>query len=188
MVLELAREVSPADVTAGPAAVPHFSAVFKEYAPYVWRSLRRLGVKVEDVEDACQDVFVVVHRKLGAFEGRSSIKTWVFGICLKTASEYRRKKRGERETPTEKPPEQQALRGPHEDFEQREAVEVLDRLLEVLDDDKREVFVLYEIEQLTMREIAEIVSCPLQTAYARLYAARKLVEAAAAKMERRQGP
>src|SRR5207302_10408961 len=77
--------------------VPSLSEVFRQYAPFVWRALRRLGVPESDVEDVCQEVFVVVHRKLGDFEGRSSLRTWIYGICTRTASDYRRSGRVRRE-------------------------------------------------------------------------------------------
>ncbi len=151
--------------------------VFKEYASFVWRVLRRLGVAESDIEDICQEVFVVIHRRLGDFEGRSSLRTWIYGICVRTASDYRRRGYGRRELVTETPPEQIANDNAHDELAHHQARAILDRILDALDDDKRAVFVLYEIEQLTMAEVADAVSCPLQTAYSRLHAARKLVEA-----------
>ena len=150
--------------------------VFRDYAQFVWRVLRRLGVAESDVEDVCQEVFVVIHRKLGDFEGRSSLRTWVYGICVRTASDYRRRGYGRRELVTETPPEQIANDNAHDELAHHQARAILDRILDGLDDDKRSVFVLYEIEQLTMAEVADAVRCPLQTAYSRLHAARKLVE------------
>jgi RNA polymerase sigma-70 factor (ECF subfamily) len=155
------------------------ASVFRDHAAYVWRALRRLGVDERDVEDVCQEVFVVVHRRLADFEGRSSIRTWVYGICVRTASDYRRRASRRYETVTESPPEKPAKEDPHQDLASRRARQALDRILSELDDDKRAVFVLYEIEELPMSEVAEAVGCPLQTAYSRLHAARALVTAAA---------
>jgi RNA polymerase sigma-70 factor (ECF subfamily) len=164
------------------ARVPPLAEIFREYAPFVWRGLRRLGVPESDVEDVCQEVFVVVHRKLGDFEGRSSLKTWIYGICARTASDYRRSGRVRREVVTDAPPEQAQEGGGQDDaVALRQARATLDRILDQLDDDKRSVFVLYEIEELTMAEVAEALGCPLQTAYSRLHAARKIVEAGVAK-------
>ena len=87
------------------APVPTLAEIFREYAPFVWRGLRRLGVPESDVEDVCQEVFVVVHRKLGDFEGRSSLRTWIYGICARTASDYRRSGRVRREVVTDAPPD-----------------------------------------------------------------------------------
>jgi RNA polymerase sigma-70 factor (ECF subfamily) len=152
--------------------------VFREHAPFVWRALRRLGVREADVEDACQEVFVVVHRRLGDFEGRSSVRTWVYGICVRVASDWRKRAHVRREivTDTTPEPEPDSGRDPQRALATREARRILDRILDELDDDKRAVFVLYEIEQLGMAEVADSLGCPLQTAYSRLHAARKLVE------------
>jgi RNA polymerase sigma-70 factor (ECF subfamily) len=67
-----------------------FQEVYQEHFRFVWRSLRRLGVRESDVADAVQDVFVVVHRKIADFEGRSKVTTWLFGICLRVARDRRR--------------------------------------------------------------------------------------------------
>jgi len=117
---------------------------------------------------------VVVSRKLGEFEGRSSHRTWIYGICVRTASSYRRLAR-HREMPTEAPPETPAADTPDETLARARALAALGGALAALDEDKRTVFVLYEIEELTMAEVAEIVGCPLQTAYSRLHAARDKV-------------
>jgi RNA polymerase sigma-70 factor (ECF subfamily) len=157
--------------------VPSLPEIFREHAPFVWRALRRLGVHERDVEDVCQEVFVVVHRKLGDFEGRSSLKTWIYGICARTASDYRRSSRVRREVVTDAPPEMPGEASQHDAVAMRQARATLDRILDELDDDKRAVFVLYEIEELTMADVAEALACPVQTAYSRLHAARKIVEA-----------
>ena len=155
------------------------ASVFREHAAYVWRVLRRLGVHESDVEDVCQEVFVVIHRRLPDFEGRSAIRTWVYGICVRTVSDYRKRAHRKRELVTDAPPEQTSNEDPHADLAAREARRMLDDILSELDEDKRAVFVLYEIESLTMNDVAEAVGCPLQTAYSRLHAARALVTAAA---------
>lgn len=169
--------------SATPAAVPPLAEIFRDYAPFVWRGLRRLGVPESDVEDVCQEVFVVVHRKLGDFEGRSSLRTWIYGICARTASDYRRSGRVRREVVTDAPPDAPHEGGQHEALALKQARATLDRILDELDDDKRSVFVLYEIEELTMAEVAEAIGCPLQTAYSRLHAARKVVEAGVARAQ-----
>jgi RNA polymerase sigma-70 factor (ECF subfamily) len=149
--------------------------VFNEHAPFVWRTLRHLGIRDADLPDVCQDVFVAVHRKIEGFEGRSSLKTWLYGICLRTASDHRRRAYVRREHAVAEPPPSSIEPTQYGDFERSEARRLLAELLDELDDDKRAVFVLYEIEELTMKEVAAIVDCPLQTAYSRLHAARKVV-------------
>jgi RNA polymerase sigma-70 factor (ECF subfamily) len=155
------------------------SAVLREHGPYAWRVLRRLGVREADVEDVCQEVFLVIHRRLSDFEGRSSMRTWVYGICVRVASDYRKRAVNRREVLTEEMPDQIAADDPHGALATRRAREMLDHILSQLDDDKRAVFVLYEIEGLGMSEVADALGCPLQTAYSRLHAARAFVQKAA---------
>jgi RNA polymerase sigma-70 factor (ECF subfamily) len=152
-----------------------FEQVFGDYGAFVWRTLRRLGVSDVDVEDVCQEVFLVVHRRLSVFEARSSLRTWIYGICVRVASEHRRRHR-RREELCAAPPEQSVPASQDHDIEQRRALAVLDAALDRLDDDKRAVFVLYELEELSMTEVAEVIGCPAQTAYSRLHAARRIMK------------
>jgi RNA polymerase sigma-70 factor, ECF subfamily len=177
--LPMPPEVAVSVAKGAGLAVPPFAQLYADHAAFAWRTLRRLGVRDADVEDVTQEAFVVVHRKLPEFDGRSSVKTWLFGICLRVASDYRRRAHVRREESVESVPETSAEPTQGLALERRQARAVLDQILETLDEDKRTAFVLFELEQWPMAEVAEVMGCPLQTAYARLYAARKLVEQAA---------
>ena len=76
--------------TAVPATLD-FTAVYEEHFAFVWRSMRRLGVPDRLLDDAAQDVFIVVHRRLGEFEGRSTLKSWLFAIARRVAHDHRRR-------------------------------------------------------------------------------------------------
>ncbi|RYE83038.1 MAG: RNA polymerase sigma factor, partial [Myxococcales bacterium] len=157
--------------------MPSFPEIFQSLAPVVWRFLRRLGVAESELEDLCQEVFLLVHDRLPTFDGDSSLKTWVLGIALRVAANHRRLARVRREVPTADLPDE-AFEAPQEALiDQRSAIEQLQRVLTDLDEDKRAVFVLHDIEEVPMAQIAPLVGCPLQTAYARLYAARRLLQA-----------
>ena len=130
-------------------------AVFDEHARYVWRALRHLGIPEADVEDLCQEVFVVVQRKLGEFEGRSELRTWLYGICLRVAADHRRRAHVRNERPHPDPTEGLAASPGMRPDARAEARSALQALLDELDDDKRAVLVLYELEGLTMKEVAE---------------------------------
>jgi RNA polymerase sigma-70 factor (ECF subfamily) len=155
---------------------PPFAEVFREHAGYVSRALSRLGVPAADADDALQDVFVVVFRRMHEFEHRARLRTWLYAIAFRVASDRRRLAHVRREVavdvdePTE-PGEQER----REDL--RRACKSLDDALASLDRDKRDVFVLYEIEELPMDEVARVVGCPLKTAYTRFYAARDRIRA-----------
>jgi len=179
LVVQEGPRAQPSRALSGERVTPTFDEVFRAFAPFAWRVLLRLGIAESDAEDVCQEVFVVVHRKLDDFEGRSALRTWIYGICVRAASDHRRRAHVRHETPTERLPDGALPPSQIEDVERRRALDLLEAMLARLDEDKRAVFVLYEIEGLTMPEIAEAIGCPLQTAYSRLHAARKLVEAAA---------
>ena len=149
-----------------------FLELFQTYTPYVWRILKRLGVSDRDVEDVAQDVFMTVHKNLHRFEGRSHIRTWIYGICANRTRDYLRLARVRREIPTEHLPEAVGDAHQDRDLDQKKALTSLDAMLGKLDDDKRAVFVLFEIEDLSMEEVSQALDCPVQTAYSRLYAAR----------------
>jgi RNA polymerase sigma-70 factor, ECF subfamily len=163
------------------------AGLFRDHGAFAWRVLRRLGVAERDVDDVCQEVFVTVHRRLATFEGRSSAQSWLYGICVRTASDYRRRAVHHREVAAGEAHESSIDSNQEDDAALREARATLDRILDALDDDKRAVFVLFEIEELPMTEVAMAVGCPLQTAYSRLHAARREVEAAMHRFRAKQG-
>jgi RNA polymerase sigma-70 factor (ECF subfamily) len=168
----------PREIPLRGDTIPSFEQLFVDNAPFVWRALRRLGVHADDVEDVCQEVFMIVHRRLSSFEGRSSIQTWIYGICVRVAADYRKRAHRRHESTSVDLPDQPAPADQHAELEDQEARALLDATVRTLDDDKQAVFVLFELEELPMTEVAKAVGCPLQTAYARLYAARRVVEAA----------
>ena len=153
-------------------------ALFSEHGAFAWRVLRRLGVAEADVDDACQEVFLTVHRRLPHFEGRSTPRTWLYGICVRVAADHRKKAIAPARGTLCPPPDLVIDAHQEDEVAVREARQLLDRLLDTLDDNKRAVFVLYEIEELRIEEVAAALGCPLQTAYSRLEAARRDVEGA----------
>ena len=184
--------LSAREAPAGePRPVPSFDDTYEENFSFVWRSVRRLGVPASIVADAVQDVFVVVHRRLPDFEARASVRTWLYAIVIRVVRDYRRTYR-RKELPVLRAgetadPDEQASRdqGPHELVVRSEAARTLHELLDGLDEDKREVFVLAELEQLSVPEIAEAVGINLNTAYSRLRAARQDFEQAVARRRAR---
>jgi RNA polymerase sigma-70 factor (ECF subfamily) len=190
----------PSDVDSAAAAradVPHesncahvedFEEFFRQRSSFVWRVLRRLGVESSDVEDVVQEVFFAAHQAFGNFEGRSSLSTWLYAICIRTASNYRRRAYRRREVSGWDAIEVQVPARQEESLERQRAVELLDRILDELDDKKRDVFVLFELEQLSMNDVARAVGCDVKTAYSRLYAARAQVQAAVRRQKLRRHP
>jgi RNA polymerase sigma-70 factor (ECF subfamily) len=128
---------------------------------------------------------MVVHRRLAEFDGLGSLKTWLFQIAFRTACAYRRKLRraGEHE-PFEDRVESGAS-SPADDAEHRETLSIVGRLLDGLDDDKRAVLVLADIEEMTAPEIAVVMGTPLNTVYSRLRRARSELNQALRANQRR---
>jgi RNA polymerase sigma-70 factor (ECF subfamily) len=161
---------------AQPLALPRpgiesFPEIFQQHARFLWRTLMNLGVPSHEAQDLCQEVMLTVHRRLPDFDGRS-LRGWLYGICVRHASDYRRSARVRREVPHRELPD------PGFDPEQPEQLERSRRLrrvlgaLDRLNDERRTAFVLYEVEELTLAEISEALGVPLQTAYSRIKSAR----------------
>ncbi len=166
-----------------PANLSEVWGIFDAHAPFVMRSLRYLGVAASDVSDASQEVFLVVHRKHAGFEGRSSLRTWLYGICIRVASTFRRRSSRRSEVPARDASASEEVAEPTSIAPPEERGEVL-ALLDMLDEDKRAVLVLHAIEGLTMEEVADALQIPLGTGYSRLRAAKKQL---AAQLETERG-
>jgi RNA polymerase sigma-70 factor (ECF subfamily) len=160
------------------SACGNFREVFAAHARFVWRALLGLGVQERDVPDASQQVFIVLNQKLGQLEPGCPMRTFVYGICLRVAADFRNRAHVRHERLLAEAPEPQAAATQEEILSSREALRRLQDALDRIDPAQREIFVLYEIEDLGMAEIAAAVGCPLQTAYSRLHAARKSIAAA----------
>jgi RNA polymerase sigma-70 factor (ECF subfamily) len=145
-----------------------FEEVYERYFEFVWRSLRMLGVAHGSLDDAVQDVFSTVCRQLPRFEGRSSLRTWVYGIAQYTAANHRRSMR-RKSAPLE--PLDVGLRseepGPDAHAEARELADVIQGFCDELDEGRRTVFVLGLLEEVPALEIAELLSIPVNTVYSR---------------------
>jgi len=158
---------------------PTFESVYESEFPFVWRNLRRLGVAEADLRDAAQDVFIVVHRRLGEFEGRSTLRWWLYCVVKRVASQSRRTRR-RREVPD--PEDVDAIEGtleaPDRSAERSEAFALLSSLLAEIDEDQRDVLVLSDFEDLTAPEIARMLGCNVNTVYSRLRLGRAKLESA----------
>jgi RNA polymerase sigma-70 factor (ECF subfamily) len=163
-------------------ARPDLNSIYLDDSDFVWRTLQQLGVRDADLEDLLQEVFVVVHRRLHTFDGRSKVTTWLFGICLRVASRYRRRAYFRLERLGWTPPEPPDPRMPDDRLEARDARATMERLLAGLRLKHRIVFILFELEGKTCEEIAEMVDAPIGTVFSRLHTARKHVRARARRL------
>jgi RNA polymerase sigma-70 factor (ECF subfamily) len=156
-----------------------------EVAMLSWRALRRLGVPEPALPDAVQEVLLVVHRRRGDFAGQSSFRTWVFGIVLRVASGQRRSsKRASAVFSDDEVQLDTAPSGdpsPFEQLERSEAAQLLQSLLAELPPPLRDVFVLVDLEELSLQEAATSRDIPLSTCRSQLRTARRLFNALAAR-------
>jgi RNA polymerase sigma-70 factor (ECF subfamily) len=156
-----------------------FDDVYTRYFPFVWRCLRGLGVPRGALDDAAQDVFLVVHRQLAGFRGDSSPQTWLYGIARRVASNYQRRDQ-RKQAPLEplvcEPAHPDP--GPHERAADAEAAAFVESFVAGLDDKRRDVFILAVLEEMTIPEVAAALSIPVNTAYTRLRAVRAEFERA----------
>jgi RNA polymerase sigma-70 factor (ECF subfamily) len=158
------------------ARVPSFDEIYDQYFDFAWANLRRLGIPAAHLEDAVQELFIVVHRRISEFAGRSTLKTWLAGIAWRIASEFRRHE--SRKGGAEPLPDTLVAPGrdPLGAAVHAESLRRLDALLGELDEDKRVVFVLAELEQMSVPEIAQALDVNVNTVYSRLRAARMIFD------------
>lgn len=169
-----------------------FEDAYERYADFIYRSAIHLGISSTQAEDVVQKVFLVAHRKLSDFEGRSTVKTWLFSILLRVVrDEKRTRRRRIWDWMTAEPETIEQVRSTEatafESLSAKEACETLDNLLARLPSPKREVFVLAELEEMTAKEIAEATGMTPQQVYTTLRAARTDFERAAAPLRKAQG-
>ena len=175
---------SPADERSAAAPAADLATVYEAHFRYVWRCLRSLGVDDAVLDDAMQDVFVVVQRKLADFDGGAELRTWLYAIALHIARKYRERRRREPaslETTRPSQPELALAESGERTALSNERLALARAVLETLSDDQREVFVLARVEQMSAPEIASVVGVPLNTVYSRLRAARLAFEAEVAR-------
>lgn len=177
----------------GSAVTLQFEDVYERHFDLVWRTLRRLGVATGSLDDALQDVFLVVYRRLPAFEQRSSLRTWLFGITLRVAGDYLRRGRRQHHTQSVDPElRDEVSRDPLAQAEHHEALTLLYAALAELDTEKRVAFVLAELEEMTVAQVSEAIGVNVNTVSSRVKAGRRQFEAALrrlrAKSAWRSGP
>ncbi|MEM6990482.1 MAG: sigma-70 family RNA polymerase sigma factor [Myxococcota bacterium] len=153
---------------------PDLGEAYREHYGFVWRSLRRLGVPDDLVDDAVHDVFVVAARRLREFEGRAKITSWLFAVAVRVSKHQRRARARHRRRKDALAAELAAVAPPQGgEIDRQDAARTLHALLQQLEEGLRHVFILMELEQMTGREVAEILGLSVPTAHSRLRSARQ---------------
>lgn len=166
-----------------------FRAFYEEWADYVFRLLRRLGVRETDLDDATQDTFVVAAGRFDEFTGGSA-RAWVTAIAVRVASNHRRRPAYRREELDDEAGHATADRAPGADdrLAQRDARRLVQRALAKLPEPQREVFVLHEIEGFPVPDIARMTGVALNTQYSRLRLGREAFERAVQELAAGRAP
>jgi RNA polymerase sigma-70 factor, ECF subfamily len=180
-----ATDVPPASATTtAPLPVSQrFRALFDAHASYVSASLARLGVRDADRDDLVSEVFVRVHRELDRYDETRPAKPWLFAFAARVASEHRRLARHRREVQADGPEVASDAPLPDRAIEREEAKRLVDRALDALDDDKRAVFVLHDLDETPVPDIARALGIAEGTAYSRLRAGRAEFTAAVRRLQ-----
>lgn len=176
-----------AEPEANRTAAEFFRATYQTEFVYVWHSLRRLGVREADLEDLAHDVFVIFYRTLERFDRNRATRPWLYGIAFRVASDYRRKASFRREVPVEDrdPPARTPL--PPDELEARERRALVMQGLDALSMEQRAVFVMVELQEHSVVDVAEALSIKENTAYSRLRLARRKFAAAVRRVDARRG-
>jgi RNA polymerase sigma-70 factor (ECF subfamily) len=158
---------------------------------FVWRSLRRLGLSAVDADDGTQEVFLVASRKMSVI-AEGSEKRFLFATALRVASTRRRGIKRRREEPRAwlgedetEPARERSEPGPERLAELARARRELDQILDGMKLEQRAVFVLYELEELSVPEIAQLLGIPLGTVSSRLRSAREEFESSLRRLHAR---
>jgi len=164
----LGATASEARLALAPAPLD-FERVYEAEFDFVWRSLLLLGVAPSAVEDATQDVFSVVSRRLGSFEGRSALRTWLFAILQRVAANQRRTvRRKQRQLEPLDDTAVSQLPTPHAQVEAAQSIDQVQRYCDTLAPDWRAVFVLALLEELPAPEVSQALGIPVNTVYSRV--------------------
>jgi RNA polymerase sigma-70 factor, ECF subfamily len=163
----------PSAIVAGGSSC--FEA-FQRELDYLFRTLRRLGVRSEDLEDEAHEVFLVLDRKWSQYDSSRPLRPYLFGIAFRLVAAKRRRQRREEPRVSDDVPDVAPL--PDDALEVVRARQLVLRALERIPLERRAVFVMHDLDEVTMSEITRSLSIPLFTGYSRLRKARKEFEAA----------
>jgi len=153
-----------------------FRAFYERNFRFVYRIVARMADPAGDVDDLTQEVFTIAGPKLPSFEGRAKETTWLYRIAANVVSADRRKRRRQHLLSLRwlmPSPEDELSESPDRDIERDDARSLVRDILATMTEKKRTVFVLFELEGMPGQEIAEIVGCPLDTMWTRLFHARR---------------
>ncbi|MFT3707157.1 MAG: sigma-70 family RNA polymerase sigma factor [Archangium sp.] len=174
-------------VIATPPAAPQLEPIYRAEFTYVWNSLKRLGATERDLPDLTQNVFLAVHQQLPTYDPKRPLRLWLFGIAFRVLSNHRRSGAQQREVFDETAETADSQLAADEQLDARQKRQLVLESLAQLDDDKRVVLVMHDLDGHTMPDIAAELGVGLNTLYSRLRLARAEFIAAAGRLRRARG-
>jgi RNA polymerase sigma-70 factor (ECF subfamily) len=172
------KNSAPRTGEPAPVAPLDFEDIYARHFEFACRSLRLLGVEPDALEDAAQEVFGVVARRLAEFERNASVTTWLFAIVQRVAANHRRSRRRKREClePLTEPLTATGG-GPDDHAEAARAAQLIQAFAEGLDEERRALLVLGLLERVPARELAVSLDVPVFTVYSRIRSVREALKA-----------
>ena len=164
-----------------------FRALFDKNFGFVWNALRRFGVAESDREDLANEVFFRVYKAMAQYDKTRPPRPWLLAFTARVASEHRRRARHRREVLGDPPDAAAPQSAPEGGVERAEQRALLAEALDALDDDKRAVFVMHDLEEVTTADIAHALELPEGTVSSRLRSARAELAAAVKRLRARKG-
>lgn len=150
--------------------------LYRTYFVFTWRVLRHLGLPESALEDAAQDVWLTVHRQLVRFEGRSTHRTWLFGIALNVARNHHRSERRHPSGARSDANAPASCPSPEVRTDVQRSLGLVSEFLETLDEPRRVLFVTHFLEGLTPAESAEVLGIEVGLLYERIRRLRRALE------------
>jgi len=163
----------PPQTHADATTASRFESIFEAELPYVWTSLRRLGVHTRDLEDVAHEVFLKAYDNLARYDPSRPVRPWLFAFAFRFASDYRRLARHGTDLYGDDEPGRSDEPDAEQVLVQRERAALVAKALEAIEIDRRAVFILHELDEEPMPRVAETLGIPLNTGYSRLRAARE---------------
>jgi RNA polymerase sigma-70 factor (ECF subfamily) len=145
-----------------------FDQIYETEFGYVWNCLRRLGIPESDLPDLAHEVFLRVFGALAQYDRQRPLRPWLFGVCLRTASDFRRLARHRREVGSNSADMADVASGAEQHLGEEEDRRLVVAALQDLRLERRAVLVMHKIDGLTVPEISEALGVPLNTVYSRL--------------------
>ena len=179
---ELTNSGAPLVSAAALGSAPKFADIYAGYFRFVWSTARYMGVETKALDDVVQDVFVIIYERVHTLQQREALRSWSYGIVRRVVLTHHRTQRSALNKAEELLVNADlihpVLPTPQQITEESERAKLFWSLVSVLDERKREVFLLAEFEEMTAPEIAKLTNLPLNTVYSRLRAAREELEEA----------